>query len=150
MTQLWYDHRKKRDPDEEEAALESSSEDEFYDRTDGGRKKRGKAGNVAQDAASIYGKKVCTAFLQLPPPPLVLEKHILEGYETEPWFADPRNTSKLQKRGNFWSSREALVIPDQKELSSAHRACNLCKTRDTGAVIFLGAAGIGRGIEAGW
>lgn len=45
--------------EDEEAALESSSEDEFYDRTDGGRrKKRGKGANAAQDAASIYGKKV--------------------------------------------------------------------------------------------
>jgi hypothetical protein len=60
--------------------------------------------------------------VQLPPPPPVfpdLEKQILEGYEKDPWFADPRNTSKLEKRGNFWFSREALVIPNQKELKDS-------------------------------
>ncbi len=53
------ERRKNRDAEDEEAELESSSEDEFYDRTEEGRrKKRGKEGNAALDAASLYGKKV--------------------------------------------------------------------------------------------
>ncbi|CAL8465521.1 g5057 [Coccomyxa elongata] len=50
--------RKNRDAEDEEAELASSSEDEFYDRTEEGRrKKRGREGNAALDAASLYGKK---------------------------------------------------------------------------------------------
>ena len=59
--------RKDRDAEEEEAELASSSEDEFYDRTEEGRrKKRGKGGNAALDAASLYGKKV-DVVARLPP-----------------------------------------------------------------------------------
>lgn len=59
--------RSKKDAEEEEAELASSSEDEFYDRTEEGRrKKRGKEGNAALDAASLYGKKVSGACLCVP------------------------------------------------------------------------------------
>ena len=51
--------RKKRDLEEEEAEGASSGEDEFYDRTLETRKKRSKAAAHVEDAASLYGQKVC-------------------------------------------------------------------------------------------
>lgn len=57
--------------------------------------------------------------LPLPPPPPVLtelDQQIINGYKSDPWFDNPQNTSRLDKKGDFWFSKEALVIPDQKEL----------------------------------
>ena len=57
--------------------------------------------------------------LPLPPPPPVLtelDQQIINGYKSDPWFENPENTSRLDKKGQFWFSKEALVIPDQKEL----------------------------------
>ena len=51
--------RKKRDLEEEEAEGASSGEDEFYDRTMETKKKRSKAAAHVEDAASLYGRKVC-------------------------------------------------------------------------------------------
>lgn len=51
--------RKKRDLEDEEAEGASSGEDEFYDRTMETKKKRSKATAHVEDAASLYGRKVC-------------------------------------------------------------------------------------------
>ena len=39
-----------------------------------------------------------------PPPPRVLsdlDKQIIEGYKSDPWFDDTSNTSSLDKQGDF-------------------------------------------------
>ena len=70
----------------------------------------------------IKGKGIDAANIEqlpLPPPPPVLtelDQHIINGYKSDPWFGNPENTSRLDKKGPFWFSKEALVIPDQKEL----------------------------------
>ena len=46
------------DPEEEAAERGSSGDDEFYDRTEEGRRKRAKEGAAALDAAQLYGRKV--------------------------------------------------------------------------------------------
>ena len=57
--------------------------------------------------------------LPLPPPPPVLtelDQQIVNVYKSDPWFDSPQNTSRHDKKGDFWFFREALVIPDQKYL----------------------------------
>lgn len=43
---------------------------------------------------------------------------ILQGYATDAWFtpSQPRHTEKLERRGDFWYLRGALVIPDLPDL----------------------------------
>lgn len=53
-------------------------------------------------------------------PPLQLNDEasaqILQGYATDAWFTQPHHTEKLERRGEFWYSRGALVIPDLPDL----------------------------------
>ena len=56
-----------------------------------------------------------------PPPPRVLsdlDKQIIEGYKSDPWFDDTSNTSFLDKQGDFWFLDEALVIPNDKQIKN--------------------------------
>jgi hypothetical protein len=58
-------HRRKVDPEEEAAERGSSGDDEFYDRTEDGRRRRAKEGAAALDAAQLYGRKVRSRLVSL-------------------------------------------------------------------------------------
>ncbi len=61
--------------------------------------------------------------LGLPPPPPPIspdfEQQIIQGYSADPWFAEQKNVSRLEHKGGYWFNKEAIVIPNQKELKNS-------------------------------
>ena len=80
-------------------------------------------GTWATPPANEQAPSTSSADVALPPPPpislSVFEQQISQGYTSDPWFVDDRNTSKLEQKEGYWLSQGAIVIPNQKELKNS-------------------------------